>query len=155
MLKKAREKGLIGAEPSLTDDEIDNLIFLPGFSTAESVSDISGRGVGMDVVRRNIQELGGRISLKSRTRAGASTIQLALPLTLAVMDGMVIRVGGETYVMPMSAIVECLRPPRGECNNLIGTPRHAAAARRLRPARSSLRPTRRRAGRSRRRATAS
>jgi two-component system, chemotaxis family, sensor kinase CheA len=75
----------------------------------------------MDVVRRNIQDVGGRISLKS-DRGRGMTIQLALPLTLAVMDGMVIRVASETYVMPMSAIVECLRPPASEIHNLIGTP---------------------------------
>ena len=75
----------------------------------------------MDVVRRNIQDVGGRISLKS-DRGRGMTIQLALPLTLAVMDGMVIRVGQETYVMPMSAIVECLRPPASDIHNLIGTP---------------------------------
>ncbi len=112
---------MVGADAVLSDDEINNLIFLPGFSTAEKVSDISGRGVGMDVVRRNIQDVGGRISLKSE-RGRGMTIQLALPLTLAVMDGMVIRVGQETYVMPMSAIVECLRPPASDIHDLIGTP---------------------------------
>ena len=120
VLKKAREQGLVGADAVLSDDEINNLIFMPGFSTAEKVSDISGRGVGMDVVRRNIQDVGGRISLKSE-RGRGMTIQLALPLTLAVMDGMVIRVSQETYVMPMSAIVECLRPPASDVHNLIGT----------------------------------
>ncbi len=120
VLKKARDRGLVAADASLTEDEINNLIFLPGFSTAESVSDISGRGVGMDVVRRNIQDLGGRISVKSE-RGRGMTIQLALPLTLAVMDGMVIRVGGETYVMPMSSIVECLRPPASDIHSLLGT----------------------------------
>jgi two-component system, chemotaxis family, sensor kinase CheA len=74
----------------------------------------------MDVVRRNIQEIGGRITLKS-VRGRGMNIQLALPLTLAVMDGMVIKVGQETYVMPLSAIVECLRPARSEINNLVGT----------------------------------
>ncbi len=121
VLAKARERGLVSADASLSDEEINNLIFLPGFSTAEKVSDISGRGVGMDVVRRNIQDVGGRISLKS-DRGRGMTIQLALPLTLAVMDGMVIRVGAETYVMPMSAIVECLRPPASDIHALIGTP---------------------------------
>ena len=120
VLKKARERGLVGADANLSDDEINNLIFLPGFSTAETVSDISGRGVGMDVVRRNIQDVGGRISIKSE-RGRGMTIQLALPLTLAVMDGMVVRVAQETYVMPMSAIVECLRPPASDVCNLIGT----------------------------------
>ena len=121
VLAKARDRGLVSPEATLSEEEINNLIFLPGFSTAEKVSDISGRGVGMDVVRRNIQDVGGRISLKS-DRGRGMTIQLALPLTLAVMDGMVIRVGQETYVMPMSAIVECLRPPASDIHNLIGTP---------------------------------
>jgi two-component system, chemotaxis family, sensor kinase CheA len=121
VLSKARERGLVSADAALNEDEINNLIFLPGFSTAEKVSDISGRGVGMDVVRRNIQDVGGRISLKS-DRGRGMTIQLALPLTLAVMDGMVIRVGQETYVMPMSSIVECLRPAASDIHNLIGTP---------------------------------
>jgi two-component system chemotaxis sensor kinase CheA len=120
VLKKAREKGLISPDAALSEDEISNLIMLPGFSTAETVSDISGRGVGMDVVRSNIQDIGGRISLKSE-RGRGMTIQLALPLTLAVMDGMVIKVGRETYVMPLSAIVECLRPTRSDINNLVGT----------------------------------
>jgi two-component system, chemotaxis family, sensor kinase CheA len=120
VLKKARDRGLVPGDASLTEDEINNLIFLPGFSTAESVSDISGRGVGMDVVRRNIQDLGGRINVKSE-RGRGMTIQLALPLTLAVMDGMVIRVGRETYVMPMSSIVECLRPPASDVHSLLGT----------------------------------
>ena len=120
MLKKAREKGLVSPDAALSEDEISNLIMLPGFSTAETISDISGRGVGMDVVRSNIQDIGGRISLKSQ-RGRGMTIQLALPLTLAVMDGMVIKVGREIYVMPLSAIVECLRPARADINNLIGT----------------------------------
>jgi two-component system chemotaxis sensor kinase CheA len=121
VLQKARDRGLVSPDAVLSDEEINNLIFLPGFSTAEKISDISGRGVGMDVVRRNIQDVGGRISLKSE-RGKGMTIQLALPLTLAVMDGMVIRVGSETYVMPMSAIVECLRPPASDIHALIGTP---------------------------------
>jgi two-component system chemotaxis sensor kinase CheA len=120
VLKKAKEKGLVSPDVTLSEDEIGNLIMLPGFSTAETVSDISGRGVGMDVVRSNIQDLGGRISLKSE-RGRGMTIQLALPLTLAVMDGMVIKVGQQTYVMPLSSIVECLRPARSEISNLIGT----------------------------------
>ena len=120
VLRKAKEKGLVRPDANLTDDEVANLIMLPGFSTAETVSDISGRGVGMDVVRSNIQDIGGRISLKSVPGRGM-TIQLALPLTLAVMDGMVIKVGDQTYVMPLSAIVECLRPARSDVSNLIGT----------------------------------
>ena len=119
VLKKARERGIVSPDAVLTEDEINNLIFAPGFSTAETISDISGRGVGMDVVRRNIQDLGGRITLKSE-RGKGMTLQLALPLTLAVMDGMVIKVNAETYVVPMSAIVECLRPSRSDIHNLLG-----------------------------------
>jgi len=120
VLKKARERGLVDPEAQLTPDEINNLIFLPGFSTAEQISDISGRGVGMDVVRRNIQKLGGRILLNSE-RGRGMTIQFALPLTLAVLDGMVIKAAHETYVMPMSSIVECLRPSSADLHRLHGT----------------------------------
>jgi two-component system chemotaxis sensor kinase CheA len=120
VLQKAREKGLVSADAMLSEEEIGNLIMLPGFSTAEKLSDISGRGVGMDVVRSNIQEIGGRISLKSE-RGRGMTIQLSLPLTLAVMDGMVIKVGEQTYVMPLASIVECLRPARADICNLVGT----------------------------------
>ena len=120
VVKKARDNGLIPQEGHLTEDEINNLIFLPGFSTASGVSEISGRGVGMDVVRRNVQDLGGRISLKSTPGKGM-TIQLALPLTLAVMDGMIVKVSAETYVMPISSIVECIRPPTSEYHALLGT----------------------------------
>jgi two-component system chemotaxis sensor kinase CheA len=119
VLKKAREKGLVDAGASLSEDEINNLIFLPGFSTVETASEISGRGVGMDVVRRNILDIGGRILLKSVSGQGMN-IQLALPLTLAVMDGMIIRVGNETFVLPISAIVECLRPNSADVRNLLG-----------------------------------
>ena len=105
----AAEKGLIAAEAPLSDEEMDNLIFLPGFSTASTVSDISGRGVGMDVVRRSIQALGGRISIRSRPRQG-STFTMSLPLTLAVLDGMVVTVAGETLVVPLTAIIETLQP---------------------------------------------
>jgi two-component system chemotaxis sensor kinase CheA len=120
VVKKARDNGLIPPEGHLTEDEINNLIFLPGFSTAAAVSAISGRGVGMDVVRRNVQELGGRITLKS-TQGKGMTIQLSLPLTLAVMDGMIVKVATETYVMPISSIVECIRPSASEFHALVGT----------------------------------
>jgi two-component system chemotaxis sensor kinase CheA len=105
----AASKGLIAPDAVLSDDEIDNLIFLPGFSTAETVSDISGRGVGMDVVKRSIQALGGRISISSRPGRG-STFTMSLPLTLAVLDGMVVSVAGQTLVLPLTAIVETLQP---------------------------------------------
>jgi two-component system chemotaxis sensor kinase CheA len=105
----AARKGLVAQDAVLSDDEIDNLIFLPGFSTAPTVSDISGRGVGMDVVKRSIQALGGRISISSRPGRG-STFTLSLPLTLAVLDGMVVSVAGQTLVLPLTAIVETLQP---------------------------------------------
>lgn len=105
----AIDKGLIAADAALTDDEVDNLIFLPGFSTADKVSEVSGRGVGMDVVRRSVQALGGRISIASRPGEG-STFTLSLPLTLAVLDGMVVDVAGHTLVVPLTAIIESLRP---------------------------------------------
>ena len=105
----AVEKGLIPADNKLTDEETDNLIFLPGFSTAATVSDISGRGVGMDVVKRSIQALGGRISISSVPGRG-STFTMSLPLTLAVLDGMVVTVADQTLVIPLTAIVEVLLP---------------------------------------------
>ena len=106
---KAVESGLIQPDVQLTDEEIDNLIFLPGFSTAEKLSNISGRGVGMDVVRQSIQALGGRISISSRPGKG-STFTLSLPLTLAVLDGMVVSAHGHTLIVPLGAIMETLKP---------------------------------------------
>ena len=113
----AVKNGLIPPEAPLSDDEIDNLIFLPGFSTATQVSDISGRGVGMDVVRSSIVALGGRISISSRPGLG-STFTLSLPLTLAVLDGMVVTVAGETLVVPLTAVVETLQPKPGNIRYL-------------------------------------
>jgi two-component system chemotaxis sensor kinase CheA len=106
---KAVQNNLIAADAVLTDDEIDNLIFLPGFSTASAVSSISGRGVGMDVVRQSVQALGGHVSIASRPGAGA-TFTLSLPLTLAVLDGMVVRAAGQTLIIPLGAIIETLQP---------------------------------------------
>jgi two-component system chemotaxis sensor kinase CheA len=106
---KAVENGLISADAQLSDDEIDNLIFLPGFSTASAISDISGRGVGMDVVRRSVQAMGGRISITSRPGQG-STFTLSLPLTLAVLDGMVVKTSDQTLIIPLGAVLETLRP---------------------------------------------
>ena len=105
----AIDRGLITEDQVLSDEEIDNLIFLPGFSTAEVISDISGRGVGMDVVRRSIQGLGGRISISSEPGKG-SKFTMSLPLTLAVLDGMVVTAAEQTLVAPLSAIVESLTP---------------------------------------------
>ena len=114
----AVSRGLIAEDAVLTDDEVDNLIFLPGFSTADTVSDISGRGVGMDVVRRSIQALGGRISIASTPGKG-STFTLSLPLTLAVLDGMVVSAADQTLVAPLTAIVESLTP-RAEDIHYVG-----------------------------------
>jgi two-component system chemotaxis sensor kinase CheA len=113
----AIRKGLIPADVQLTESEIDNLIFLPGFSTVSTVSNISGRGVGMDVVKRSIQALGGRISITSRPGKG-STFTMSLPLTLAVLDGMVVSTSGQTLVVPLTAIVETLRPKSGDIHAL-------------------------------------
>ncbi|WP_431858369.1 chemotaxis protein CheA [Azospirillum sp.] len=119
VLSKAIEKGLVPAGSNLSDEEIDNLIFLPGFSTADKVSNISGRGVGMDVVRRNISSLGGRIGVYSTPGEGSRFV-LSLPLTLAVLDGMVISVGEERFVLPLTNIVESLRPKPEDLHGLVG-----------------------------------
>lgn len=113
----AVDKGLIDPQAQLTDEEVDNLIFLPGFSTASEVSDISGRGVGMDVVKRSIQALGGRIVIVSRPGQG-STFTLSLPLTLAVLDGMVVAAEGQTLVAPLTTIIETLQPKAQDVRNL-------------------------------------
>jgi two-component system chemotaxis sensor kinase CheA len=128
----AAAKGLIAADAPLSDDEIDNLIFLPGFSTAETVSDISGRGVGMDVVKRSIQALGGRISIVSRPGQG-STFTMSLPLTLAVLDGMVVTVAGQTLVVPLTAIVETLQPKDIDVHGFGGSTRVIAIRNRFTP----------------------
>lgn len=107
VLQIAIDKGLVPADASLSDTEIDNLLFLPGFSTASVVSDLSGRGVGMDVVRTSIQALGGRISITSTPGAG-TTFSISLPLTLAVLDGMVVQVADETLVLPLNVVIETL-----------------------------------------------
>lgn len=115
VMKKAIEKKLVAPDATLSNEEIDNLIFLPGFSTADTVSNISGRGVGMDVVRQNIQSLGGRVHIQSRPGQGSSFI-LTLPLTLAVLDGMVLKVGVQSYILPLANIVESLRPEKDQIN---------------------------------------
>ncbi|MBB3934314.1 chemotaxis protein CheA [Aureimonas phyllosphaerae] len=106
-------KGLVPADAQLSDDELDNLVFLPGFSTKKEVSELSGRGVGMDVVKRSIQALGGRVSITSRPGKG-SLFSMSLPLTLAVLDGMIVSCGEHTLVVPMTAIIETLRPKQNE-----------------------------------------
>ncbi|MEB2848263.1 chemotaxis protein CheA [Rhizobiales bacterium RZME27] len=120
--QKAIDNDLISPDANLSDEEIDNLIFAPGFSTADKISDISGRGVGMDVVKRSIQALGGRISISSRPGLG-STFTMSLPLTLAVLDGMVVTVAGQTLVVPLTAIVETLQPEASAIHSFGATQR--------------------------------
>ena len=106
--EKAIANGLIALGDELSDDEINELIFMPGFSTADAVSDISGRGVGMDVVRRNIQSLNGSVEVSSATGIG-STFTIRLPLTLAILDGQLVKVAKHTYIIPLISIVESLQ----------------------------------------------
>ncbi len=119
ILKKALERGLVTNEVELSEERILNLIFAPGFSTADVVSDVSGRGVGMDVVRRNINELGGHIQIFS-TQGQGSTIRIRLPLTLAILDGQLARVGKEVYVVPIVSIVETIQVTRERVNAVAG-----------------------------------
>lgn len=114
---KAVEKGLIAADAVLSKEEIDLLIFAPGFSTAAQVTNVSGRGVGMDVVRQNVKDLGGRITIESEPGKG-TTFTLTLPLTLAISDGMVVNVGDQTLVVPLANVVESLRPEPHEVQGL-------------------------------------
>jgi two-component system chemotaxis sensor kinase CheA len=107
ILKKAREKGLVRDDQSFSDEEVFSFVFLPGFSTAAVVSEISGRGVGMDVVKRMIESLGGRVTLKSERGAG-TTVLLKIPLTLSIIDGLFVRVDGDLFVIPLSSIEECV-----------------------------------------------
>ncbi len=115
--QKAIDNDLIAADANLSDEEIDNLIFHAGFSTADKISDISGRGVGMDVVKRSIQALGGRINISSKPGHG-SVFTMSLPLTLAVLDGMVVTVANQTLVVPLTAIVETLQPEAAAIHSL-------------------------------------
>ncbi|HJS03307.1 MAG TPA: chemotaxis protein CheA [Variovorax sp.] len=108
ILAKARQQGLAVSD-SMPDDEVWQLIFAPGFSTAEQVTDISGRGVGMDVVKRNIQEMGGHVEISSREGRGTTT-RIVLPLTLAILNGMSVKVGDEAYILPLSYVIESLQP---------------------------------------------
>ncbi len=119
VLEKARERGLVGPDEQLTDERISNLIFMAGFSTVDKVSDLSGRGVGMDVVRRNIADLGGHVTLKTETGVG-STFTIRLPLTLAILDGQLIRVGKQPYVISLVSIVETIQTSAKNINEIAG-----------------------------------
>jgi two-component system chemotaxis sensor kinase CheA len=119
ILAKAREKGLVGASEALTKEKIEELIFAPGFSTAAELTDISGRGVGMDVVRRNIKELGGSIEIDNRPGQGAN-FMIRLPLTLAILDGQIVKVGDQTFVVPLVSIVESVQVRREQVSSISG-----------------------------------
>ncbi len=119
ILAKARERGLIGADEQLSQDAICNLIFLAGFSTNEQANDISGRGVGMDVVKRNVDELGGSIEVRSETGKGSRFI-ITLPLTLAIVDGQTVAIGEECYIVPITAIVESLEMRTAMLSHVVG-----------------------------------
>jgi len=121
ILKKAISQGLAVNENS-PDDEIWQLIFAPGFSTAEKVTDISGRGVGMDVVRRNIQDMGGHVQLSCEPGNGTTT-RIVLPLTLAILDGMSVRVGEETFILPLNHVTESLQPTNDQIYSVAGNER--------------------------------
>jgi two-component system chemotaxis sensor kinase CheA len=122
ILRKAREKGLVAEDAQLTPSEIHQLIFAPGFSTAEQITEISGRGVGMDVVRRNIEALRGRIEIHTAAGEG-TTFVIRLPLTLAILDGLLVSVGEERFVVPTFAIRESLRPTPEQVHTIKGEPR--------------------------------
>lgn len=115
--KIAIEKGVIRAEDNLSPEEIDHLIFAAGFSTAEAVTDISGRGVGMDVVRRNIEGIGGTVMVHNNPGRGSRFV-ISLPLTLAILDGMAVRTGDEQYIIPIANIIETLQPQVSAFNKL-------------------------------------
>ena len=118
ILAKALSCGLPVSE-SMSDEEVGMLIFAPGFSTAEQVTDVSGRGVGMDVVKRNIQEMGGHVEIGSKPGKG-TTIRILLPLTLAILDGMSVRVAEEVFILPLNAVMESLQPLAADLHPLAG-----------------------------------
>ncbi len=118
ILAKAHERG-IAVPDNPTDSQVWDLIFQPGFSTADAVTDLSGRGVGMDVVRRNIQALGGEVQIESRSGSGTRTL-IRLPLTLAILDGMTVSVGGETLILPLAYVLEALQPQASDVRTMAG-----------------------------------
>lgn len=118
ILARAQAQGM-SISDNISDEDVWMLIFAAGFSTAEKVTDVSGRGVGMDVVRRNIQEMGGVVQIRSEQDKG-STIRIILPLTLAILDGMSVRVGDEIYVLPLSSVMESLKPSEQDLYRMAG-----------------------------------
>ena len=121
ILRKAAERGLpIGENP--TDAQVWDLVFHPGFSTAEQLTDLSGRGVGMDVVKKNIAALGGQVEIRSKKGTG-TTVSIRLPLTLAILDGMTVAVGGEVFILPLNSVIESLQPAAGDIRTIAGEAR--------------------------------
>ncbi|ALS59650.1 chemotaxis protein CheA [Pandoraea norimbergensis] len=118
ILAKAQQQGM-NVSDSMADEEVWQLIFAPGFSTAEAVTDVSGRGVGMDVVKRNIQQMGGHVEILS-TRGKGTTIRIVLPLTLAILDGMSVKVGTEIFILPLNFVMESLQPRRDDIRAVTG-----------------------------------
>ncbi|MFS7308244.1 chemotaxis protein CheA [Rahnella inusitata] len=118
IIAKALSQGMNVSE-SMSDEDVGMLIFAPGFSTAEKVTDVSGRGVGMDVVKRNIQEMGGHVEIHSQQGKG-TTIRILLPLTLAILDGMSVKVGKEVFILPLNAVMESLQPLAEDLHPLAG-----------------------------------
>ncbi|MEK6632885.1 MAG: chemotaxis protein CheA, partial [Nitrospirota bacterium] len=119
ILAKALKQGLITDGEKLSDDQINGLIFRPGFSTADKITDVSGRGVGMDVVKKNIEGLGGTVSIKTVTGKG-TTFTLKLPLTLAIIEGMTVRVGSDTYIVPLLSILQSIQPKADCLKTVVG-----------------------------------
>ena len=119
ILKKAAERGLPVSE-SMSDNDVWMLIFEPGFSTAETVTDVSGRGVGMDVVKRNVAEMGGTVQIRTLTGFG-TTLTIRLPLTLAILDGMSVSMGGDIYLIPLNMIIETLKPQPSDIRSVTST----------------------------------
>lgn len=117
IIAKAIEKGVIQTANGLSDEEAYNLIMLPGFSTADKITDISGRGVGMDVVKRNIESLNGTLRIRTRKGIG-TTMSIRLPLTLAIIDGLTVGIGSEVFIIPITSVVESLRPARADVNSV-------------------------------------
>ncbi|MDB5765721.1 MAG: cheA2 [Collimonas fungivorans] len=116
ILAKAIQQGMVLSD-TISDDEVWQLIFAPGFSTAEKITDVSGRGVGMDVVKRNIQEMGGHVEIASRQGNGTTT-RIVLPLTLAILDGMSVKVGNEVYILPLNYVIESLQPRAADIHSV-------------------------------------
>ena len=117
--QKAIERGLVGEADNLSDFELNNLIFLPGFSTADKITDVSGRGVGMDVVKKAVEKLRGKVEVQSHSGKG-SLFVIRLPLTLAIIDGIIVRVGSERYIIPTIAIQESMRPDQAKYSTVHG-----------------------------------